>query len=102
MPSILVVDDSPLDRHLAVSLLKKSPDYAVFEAIDGKDALAKIELHLPDLVVTDMMMPNLNGLELVAEVKEEYPLMPIILMTSLGSEEIAVQALQRGAASYVP
>ncbi len=102
MPSVLVVDDSPLDRHLAVALLKKSPDYTVFEAVDGKDALAKIELHLPDVVVTDMMMPNLNGLELVAAVKEEYPMLPIILMTSLGSEEIAVQALQRGASSYVP
>jgi CheY-like chemotaxis protein/anti-sigma regulatory factor (Ser/Thr protein kinase) len=102
MPSVLVVDDSPLDRHLAVSLLKRSPDYTVFEAIDGQDGLAKIELHLPDLVVTDMMMPKLNGLELVAAVKDEYPLLPIILMTSMGSEEIAVQALQKGAASYVP
>lgn len=102
MPSVLVVDDSPLDRHLAVALLQKSPDYTVFEATDGKNALAQIELHLPDLVVTDMMMPNMNGLELVSAVKEQYPLLPIILMTSLGSEEIAVQALQKGASSYVP
>ena len=102
MPSVLVVDDSPLDRHLAVSLLKRAPDYTVFEAVDGQDALAKIELHLPDLVVTDMMMPKLNGLELVAAVKDEYPLLPIILMTSMGSEKIAVQALQKGASSYVP
>jgi CheY-like chemotaxis protein/anti-sigma regulatory factor (Ser/Thr protein kinase) len=102
MPSVLVVDDSPMDRHLAAGLLRKSPDYTVFEAVDGIDALAKLELHLPDLVVTDMMMPNMNGLELVSAVKEQYPLIPIILMTSLGSEEIAVQALQNGAASYVP
>ncbi len=102
MPSILVVDDSPMDRHVAVGLLRKSPDFTVFEAVDGRDALAKIELHLPDLVVTDMMMPNMNGLDLVAEVKEQYPLVPIILMTSQGSEEIAVEALQKGAASYVP
>jgi CheY-like chemotaxis protein/anti-sigma regulatory factor (Ser/Thr protein kinase) len=102
MPSILVVDDSSMDRHVAVGLLRKSPDFTVFEAVDGRDALDKIELHLPDLVVTDMMMPNMNGLELVAEVKEQYPLVPIILMTSQGSEEIAVEALQKGAASYVP
>src|SRR5258708_1809604 len=102
MPSVLVVDDSPMDRHLAAGLLRKSPDYTVYEAVDGQDALAKLELHLPDVVVTDMMMPHMNGLELVAEVKEQYPLMPIILMTSLGSEEIAVQALENGAASYVP
>jgi CheY-like chemotaxis protein/anti-sigma regulatory factor (Ser/Thr protein kinase) len=102
MPSVLVVDDSPMDRHLAAGLLRKSPDYTVFEAVDGKDALAQLELHLPDLVVTDMMMPHMNGLELVSAVKEHYPLTPIILMTSLGSEEIAVQALQNGASSYVP
>jgi CheY-like chemotaxis protein/anti-sigma regulatory factor (Ser/Thr protein kinase) len=102
MPSVLVVDDSPFDRHLAVSLLKRSPGLAVFEAADGQDALAKIELHLPDVVVTDLMMPKMNGLELVSAVKEDYPLMPIILMTSMGSEEIAVQALQKGASSYVP
>ncbi|HLJ10714.1 MAG TPA: response regulator [Planctomycetaceae bacterium] len=102
MPSVLVVDDSPMDRHLAVSLLRKSPGFTVFEAVDGRDGLAKIELHLPELVVTDMMMPNMNGLELVSEIKENYPLLPVILMTSLGSEEIAVQALQKGASSYVP
>src|SRR5260221_5776967 len=102
MPSVLVVDDSPIDRHLAVGLLRTAPDFTVFEAVDGRDALAQIELHLPDLVVTDMMMPNMNGLELVEEVKEQFPLIPIILMTSQGSEEIAVQALQKGAASYVP
>ena len=102
MSSVLVVDDSPMDRHLAVGLLRKSPELTVFEAFDGRDALAKLELHLPDLVVTDMMMPNMNGLELVSEVKDQYPMVPIILMTSQGSEEIAVQALQKGAASYVP
>src|SRR5262245_3292604 len=102
MPSVLVVDDSAMDRHLAAGLLRKSPDFTVFEAVDGRDALAQLELHVPDLVVTDMMMPNMNGLELVAEVKEQYPLIPIILMTSQGSEEIAVQALQKGASSYVP
>jgi CheY-like chemotaxis protein/anti-sigma regulatory factor (Ser/Thr protein kinase) len=102
MPSVLVVDDSVTDRHLAAGLLRKAPDFAVFEAVDGRDALAKLELHLPDLVVTDMMMPEMNGLELVEEVKEQYPLIPIILMTSQGSEEIAVEALQKGAASYVP
>ena len=102
MPSVLVVDDSPMDRHLAAGLLRKSPELTVIEAADGKDALAQLELHLPDLVVTDMMMPHMNGLELVTEVKEQYPMVPIILMTSQGSEEIAVQALQKGASSYVP
>lgn len=102
MPTVLVVDDSATDRRLAVGLLQKAPHMDVVQATDGRDALRQIELHLPDLVLTDMMMPEMNGLELVAEVKEHYPLLPIILMTSLGSEEIAVQALQKGASSYVP
>jgi CheY-like chemotaxis protein len=101
MPTVLVVDDSLLDRSLAVGLLEKLPDYTVFQAVDGRDALEQLELHLPDLVVTDMLMPHLDGLQLVAEVREQYPLVPIILMTSGGSEELAVQALQQGAASYV-
>lgn len=102
MPTVLVVDDSATDRRLAVGLLKKSVDFSVLEAADGREALQQLELHLPDLVLTDMQMPNMNGLELVSEVREHYPLVPIILMTSQGSEEIAVQALQKGAASYVP
>jgi CheY-like chemotaxis protein/anti-sigma regulatory factor (Ser/Thr protein kinase) len=102
MPTVLVVDDSATDRRLAVGLLQKAPDFTVLQAADGREALQQIELHLPDAVITDMIMPNMNGLELVAEVKEQYPLVPIILMTSQGSEEIAVEALQKGAASYVP
>ena len=47
-------------------------------------------------------MPEINGLQLVAAMREKYPRIPVILMTSQGSEEIAVQALQQGAASYVP
>ncbi|MSR58944.1 MAG: response regulator [Planctomycetaceae bacterium] len=102
MPTVLVVDDSATDRRLAVGLLQKAPDFIVLQATDGREALEQLELHLPDLVLTDLQMPNMNGLELVAEVKEQYPLVPIILMTSQGSEEIAVQALQKGASSYVP
>jgi CheY-like chemotaxis protein/anti-sigma regulatory factor (Ser/Thr protein kinase) len=102
MPSILVVDDSNVDRRLAVGLLERIPECTIYEASDGRKALEQLELHLPDLVVTDMLMPNMNGLELVSEVREQFPLVPIILMTSQGSEEIAVAALQKGASSYVP
>ncbi len=102
MTTILVVDDWAVDRRLAGGLLEKDGQRKVIYASDGKEALQELELHLPDLVLTDLMMPNLNGLELVEAVKKEFPLIPVILMTAQGSEEIAVQALQRGAASYVP
>lgn len=101
MARILVVDDSAVDRKLAGGLLQKRSDWEVHYANDGQEALREIELHLPDLVLTDLQMPHLNGLELVAKVREDYPVIPIILMTAKGSEEIAVQALERGAAYYV-
>jgi CheY-like chemotaxis protein len=102
MTRILVVDDSPVDRRLAGRLLEKVPDVEIFYAENGKLGLEQVEDHVPDLVVTDMQMPELDGLELVSTMKKQYPMIPVILMTAAGSEEIAVQALQRGAASYVP
>jgi CheY-like chemotaxis protein len=102
MPTTLVVDDFAMDRRLAGGLLSKLEGWEVIFADDGDTALEQLERHLPDLVVTDLQMPRMNGLELVQAVKRDFPLIPIILMTATGSEEIAVQALQQGAASYVP
>jgi len=102
MTTVLVVDDSMTDRRLAGGLLTKLPGWEVRYACDGKDALEQIELHLPDLVVTDLNMPEINGLELVKVIRAQYPLVPVILMTAQGSEQIAVDALRTGAASYVP
>ena len=101
MTTILVVDDAAMDRRLAGGLLTKDQDFEVLYAEDGVTALRAVEEHLPDLVVTDLKMPNLDGLQLVEEMKQDYPLIPVILMTAVGSEETAVQALKAGAASYV-
>jgi CheY-like chemotaxis protein/anti-sigma regulatory factor (Ser/Thr protein kinase) len=102
VPTILVVDDSEVDRRLVGGLLEKQPGCSVVYAHDGKAALSKFESGVPDLVLTDLQMPEMDGLELVAAIKGEFPLTPVILMTAQGSEEIASEALRRGAASYVP
>ena len=102
MTTVLVVDDSAMDRRLVGGLLQKNRDWELIYAEDGRHALEQMELHIPDLVLTDLQMPKMNGLELVDAVKQDYPLIPVVLMTAQGSEELAVQALQRGAASYVP
>ena len=101
MPSVLIVDDSAVDRRLAGGLLEKH-DWMVRYAASGKEALEHLSGGLPDLVLTDLHMPEMNGLELVAAIKRDYPPLPVILMTALGSEEVAAQALREGAASYVP
>lgn len=101
MTTVLVVDDLVTDRLLAGGLLQKHGGWDVIYATNGQDALQQLERHLPDLVLTDMMMPIMNGLELAEAVKREFPLIPLVLMTSKGSEDVAVEALKRGAANYV-
>jgi CheY-like chemotaxis protein/anti-sigma regulatory factor (Ser/Thr protein kinase) len=102
MLRILVVDDAAVDRHLVSRLLEKEPDWEIAQAVDGVEALEQLALDAFDVVLTDLQMPRLDGLKLVSEVKKKYPLIPVVLMTSEGSEEVAVRALQAGAASYVP
>jgi CheY-like chemotaxis protein/anti-sigma regulatory factor (Ser/Thr protein kinase) len=68
----------------------------------GKEALEIIAREPPDVVLTDLLMPEMDGLELVERIKQDYPATPVILMTAHGSEEIAVKALRTGAANYVP
>ena len=103
MPAILIVDDSKIDLKRAAMLLEKHIEGAVIAtARHGAEALAQMQQHCPDLVVTDLQMPEMNGLELVVAVQQKYPLVPVVLMTAAGSEQIAAEALQKGAASYVP
>ena len=101
MTTILVVDDSAMDRRIAGGLLESEPDCQVLYAEDGAVALKSVDENLPDVVVTDMVMPNLDGLQFVEAMKRDFPLIPVIIMTAVGTEETAVQALKRGAASYV-
>src|SRR5262249_58411516 len=85
-----------------LTAVEKATGMTPIYAGNGREALAVIEKEKPDLVLTDLQMPEMNGLELVEEVRSKYRSVPIILMTAHGSEEIAIQALQKGAASYVP
>lgn len=99
--TILVVDDSALDRRLAGALLAKEPSFRPVYAANGREALAVIAEERPLAVVTDLHMPEMDGLELVEAVRRHHPSVPVILMTAHGSEETAMIALRTGAASYV-
>jgi len=102
MASVLIVDDTAVDRRLAGGLLQSAGDIEVRYAENGAEALEKIRQLTPDMVVTDLQMPELDGLNLVLKTSEEFPELPVILMTAHGSESIAAQALANGAASFVP
>jgi len=102
MATVLVVDDAAVDRKLVGGLLSKGNNLQVQFATNGEDALAQLAINPPDVVVTDLVMPGMSGLELVTQIADRSPSIPVILMTGKGSEEVAVQALKAGAASYVP
>jgi CheY-like chemotaxis protein/anti-sigma regulatory factor (Ser/Thr protein kinase) len=93
-----------MDRHLVGRLLGKDrdADWVVEFAENGAQALEFIKDVVPDVVVTDMIMPEMNGLQLVEAVRRHCPQVPVVLVTGQGNEEVAVEALDRGAASYVP
>jgi CheY-like chemotaxis protein len=103
MPKFLVVDDSVLAWQIIGDLMKKSFQGTVVDAIDGEDAVRCLEQQGPfDLIVSDLQMPKMDGLALLAIVKERFPQVPYVILTAFGNEEIAVQAIQGGAASYIP
>lgn len=101
-PKVLIVDDAKADRVRACGIVARWRECEIIEAANGRAAIDEVSRQFPDLILTDLHMPEMDGLELVAAVREEHPGIPVILMTAKGSEEIAAQALRQGAASYVP
>jgi DNA-binding NtrC family response regulator len=97
---ILVVDDEASARTPLAELLRQA-DYEVETAADGFKALGRLEEFEPDLVLTDLNMPGMDGVELLRKVKEHDPERPVVLMTAFGGVETAVSAMKEGAADYL-
>jgi CheY-like chemotaxis protein/anti-sigma regulatory factor (Ser/Thr protein kinase) len=99
MPRIVVAEDSHTQAVLIRFHLQKA-GFEVRVAGDGVEALAAVAAAPPDLVLTDMQMPNLDGLGLVRKLRESQPSLPVVLMTSGGCVELELEALRSGAAHY--
>jgi CheY-like chemotaxis protein/anti-sigma regulatory factor (Ser/Thr protein kinase) len=99
--TILVVDDNALDRTV-IGKSVEAAGWSVDFAANGREAFEKLAENAPDLILTDLQMPEMDGLELVRQARSRYPDIPVVLITAFGSEELAVAALQAGASSYVP
>ena len=100
--SLLVVDDHPVVRHSIAGLLRAQPDFRVVgEAANGLEALHLIEQTTPDVVVTDIVMPMVGGLDLLRELSQQMP-RPLLVVLSLFDDPRYVQeATECGAAAYV-
>ena len=98
--TILVVDDEPSACSALESLLNAA-GYRVLVASDGLRALEQIELAVPDVVLSDLCMPNMGGLELLRELKRRAIPVPVLLMTAASTIESAVGAMREGAQDYL-
>src|SRR5205085_6541806 len=102
--SLLVVDDSATCRQLLCMSLTRLDGIApgdITQACDGADALRKMQARDFDLILTDVMMPNLNGLELVERVRSElHKQVPIVIISTKGEEAFVEQGLKNGANCY--
>ncbi len=96
---ILVVDDEVSVRESLSLLLKTNFDVEI--AADGSDGLSKFELFNPDLVLLDMQMPQLDGLQTLKAIREKSEQIPIVMLTATNTAKSAVQAMKHGASDYV-
>jgi len=97
---ILVVDDEELVRNLIVTLLSRSGHSSV-KAVDGVDALDRMKGNQIDAVITDIKMPNMDGVTLTVEILKRYPGLPILVMTAFDEEYTAGAAIAAGAREYI-
>ncbi len=96
----LVVDDEEAMRHM-LSLILKREGYEVLTAANGKEALSQVESHLFDFILMDVVMPEMDGLELLEAIKDRKVETTVIMMSAYGSLDTAVEAMKRGAYDYI-
>ncbi len=97
---VLAEDNSTLSLLLKFRLEKEG--YELFMAVDGKEAIELIETHTPDLILTDIMMPFVSGLEVISHVRNELIIKtPIIVFSSAGQEEMVLKAFSLGANDFM-
>jgi adenylate cyclase len=101
-PRILVVDDNEVNRDILVTRLEIH-GYELLQAADGVEALAAAKEHLPDLILLDVMMPKMDGIEVTRRIKADttMPFMPIILVTAKADSKDVVEGLEAGADEYL-
>lgn len=99
MSKILIVDDDPHIREL-VRIFLHSEGFDIYEAVDGVEALKTLESIKADMVILDVMMPNMDGWELCRELRESYD-MPLLMLTAKGETSQKVKGFQLGTDDYL-
>ena len=98
----LIVDDSALARRAIRNILERSPQFTVIaEAADGREAIDRARTLMPDLVLMDLKMPQLGGLEAIQTIKEEFPSMQVVVLSVSDDPQDLFEAIKRGAQGYL-
>ena len=99
---VLIVDDHPVVRKGLASFLGNEPDLEVVgAAVDGEEALKLADEHVPEVVLMDLSMPGIGGIEATKQLIQAHPGIRVLMLTSFGGHERMVEALKAGAVGYV-
>src|SRR5690606_40425833 len=98
---ILIIDDAKFMRVTLSTILKKAGHEIVGEGEDGKEAVDLFENLNPDLVMMDITMPEMSGLEAVREIKRENPNAKVIMCSAMGQQKVVVESIEAGAKDFI-
>lgn len=98
---ILIVDDASFTRMMLKELLQKNGYDEVFEAVDGQDAVNTYEIERPDVVLMDVLMPHMDGIDTLQAILALNKKAKIIMCTAMGQESIVLQSIRYGAVDFI-
>ena len=97
---ILIVDDSTINNMLLQDILE-AEGYEVYSALNGKEALQVLETHSPGMILLDLMMPEINGFDLLKKLRKEKLNIPVIVISAYSSDDYIKKAKELGALDYM-
>src|SRR5919205_768533 len=101
MSEILIVDDHPIVRRGLKAILEEESNFSVREAINAREALNQIKKHRFDLVIVDLDLPGLSGMELLNKIKQQHNKLPVLILSVYPEDQIAVRVLRAGASGFL-
>lgn len=99
---ILIADDNATFRSALRAMLEKHPGWQISEAVDGAESVKQNRVIAPHLIIMDMAMPYMTGIQAACEILEEYPSTPIVLLTFHFTDQLAAEASRHGIRATLP